>query len=186
MRKLLNAILYVTRGGIAWRLLPVNFLPWQTVRLFSPLDGKRYLDALHDALRDRTRRKAGRKEQPAAACLDSQSVKTTALAGEKGFDAGKKIQGRKRHLRVDTLGLVLVVVVTAASVQDREGAKLGLQALSDSCKQVRLVGSMGGIAADCRIGCWSGLNSCSKLSCAPIPRKASGCSPGAGSWSALF
>jgi len=128
LRKLLN----VTRGGIAWRLLPLDSQSWQKVYgYFLRWTENGTWTRIHDALRDRTRRKAGRKEHPTAACLDSQSVKTKALAGEKGFDAGKKIQGRKRHLLVDTLGLVLAVVVTAASVQDRDSAKLVFQALSD-------------------------------------------------------
>jgi putative transposase len=94
MRKLLNAILYVTRGGIAWRLLPLEFPPWQTVYgYFRRWTENGTWKRIHDALRDRTRRKAGREECPTAACLDSQSVKTTALAGEKGYARARKSTG---------------------------------------------------------------------------------------------
>jgi putative transposase len=82
MRKLLNTILYVTRGGIAWRLLPLDFPPWQTVYgYFCRWTENGTWTCIHDALRDRTRRKAGREEHLTAACLDSQSVKTTDYAG---------------------------------------------------------------------------------------------------------
>ena len=120
LRQVLNAILYVTRGGT-----------WHRI---------------HETLRACVRRKVGRHKHPTAACLDSHSVKTTALAGAKGYDAGKHIQGRKRHLLVDTLDLILVIVVTAASVQDRDGAKLVFQALPGSCKKLRRIWVMGDIA----------------------------------------
>lgn len=145
LRKILDAILYVTRAGGAWRLLPLDFPPWQTVYgYFRRWTRDGTWQRIHETLRAYVRYKAGRHKHPTAACLDSQSVKTTALSGDKGYDAGKHIQGRKRHLLVDTLGLMLVIVVTAASVQDRDGAKLVFQALSGSCKKLRRIWVDGG------------------------------------------
>jgi putative transposase len=89
-------------------------------------------------------RKCGRHKQPTAGCLDSQSIKWTAVPGQRGFDAGKKINGRKRHILVDTLGLLLTVAVTAASVQDRDGARLLLRHLPGGCKKLRRIWVDGG------------------------------------------
>jgi transposase len=101
-----------------------------------------------DGLRDRVRLAAGRVAAPSAAIIDSQSVKAaeTVAGASRGFDAGKKINGRKRHIAVDTLGLLLVVLVTAASMQDRDGARPLLQQLAASCQRVRLVRADGGAA----------------------------------------
>src|SRR5215467_5339918 len=127
-RELVDAILYVTRSGCAWRLLPHDFPPWQSVYGYF----RRWRQAgvwkrLHDALVVTVRHVEGRDRQPSAAILDSQSVKTTEQGGPRGYDAGKKVNGRKRHLLVDTLGLLLCVVVHPADIHDRDGAKLVLE-----------------------------------------------------------
>lgn len=122
-RLLVDACCYVVRTGAAWRMLPKGFPPWQNVyRTFRRWSEQGKFERMHDRLRAQWREREGRTEEPSAMVLDAQSTRSSPQGGEHGYDAGKKVKGRKRHLVVDTLGLVLAVSVTAASVQDRAGA----------------------------------------------------------------
>jgi len=144
-RSLLNAIFYVVKAGCAWRLLPSDFGPWQTVYgYFRVWSQDQTWTFMHDVLRDCVRKTAGRRVAPTAAIVDSQSVKTPDQAGERGYDAGKKISGRKRHLAVDVMGLMLAVVITPASVQDRDGARPLIRTLVSLYGRLQIIWADGG------------------------------------------
>jgi putative transposase len=148
-RRVLDAILYVLKGGIPWRLLPWNFPPWKTVyHVFRAWSRDGTWAALHDALRVCVRAGEGRAAQPGAAIVDSQSVKSDGHGGPVGYDAGKKIKGRKRHLLVDTLGLVLGVVVTPADCPERDGAQAVLRRVGGWFKRLRKLWVDGGYAGE--------------------------------------
>jgi putative transposase len=126
LREILNAIFYIVDGGIKWRSMPHDLPPWQSVYYYFRQWTKTGLwEQLNTTLREQVRGKAGRNPEPSAGAIDSQSVKTTeeAAPDTRGYDSGKQIKGRKRHLLVDTLGLVLKAIVLSASLQDRDGAQ---------------------------------------------------------------
>jgi putative transposase len=127
LRRILNGVFYLLRTGCAWRYLPREYGPWSTVFHYFRLWRKAGTwERVQAALRERLRSRLGREATPSAAIIDSQSVKTTEQGGPHGYDGGKKVNGRKRHILVDTLGLLLKVAVHPASQQDRDGAKLVL------------------------------------------------------------
>ena len=141
MRQVINAIFYLVVSGIQWRMLPKDYPKWQSVYSYFRIwrDDDPW-QRIHDTLRAEVRRKEGRHKHPTAGSLDSQSVKTGINPdGVRGFDGGKAITGRKRHILVDTCGWLLDVLVTSAEVQDRDGARSLLQTLTGFCKKLRLI-----------------------------------------------
>ena len=148
-RLIIDAILYMVKGGLQWRLLPGDFPPWQTVyHVFRKWTRDHTWAWLNAQLRTRVRKQQGRKPPPTAAILDSQSVKRDAHGGAVGSDAAKQIKGRKRHLLVDTLGLVPGVPVTPASTTERDGARLLLQGVLGWLASLRLLWVDGGYCGD--------------------------------------
>ena len=130
LREVLNGIFYITRGGGAWRMMPKDLPPWSTCYdYFYKWRNDGTWSRINDALRTQVRHKAGRPKSPSMGIIDSQSVKTTEQGGPHGIDAHKKVNGRKRHVMVDTMGMVMAAVVHSAGIQDRDGAKLVLEQL---------------------------------------------------------
>lgn len=139
-RRILNAILYVVRTGCQWRQLPHDFPPWKTVyTVFWRWRRAGVWRKVNDALRERVRKGVGKRPGPTAAVVDSQSVRTVEGGVERGYDAGKKITGRKRHVAVDTLGLVLAVFVHGASWQDHDGVCFLLAELRGRFRRLKVL-----------------------------------------------
>jgi transposase len=156
-RAIIEAILYLDRTGCAWRYLPSDFPPWKTVYgYFATWRDDGTLKRLHDALRAQVRTAAGRNTEPTAAVIDSQSIRAadTVPKASRGWDNAKKVNGRKRHIAVDTGGLVLAVVITAANVQDRDGARPLLWNLHRACKKIVLIWADAGYTAG-KLAAWA-------------------------------
>ncbi len=147
--EIINAIFYMLRTGCAWRHLPHDLPPWQTVYWhFRRWHDDGTVDRIHDALRDRLRDADGRDPAASAGIVDSQSIKAadTVATPTRGYDAGKRVNGRKRHIVTDTLGLLMIVAVTTASVQDRDGGRVVLDRLRFTMPSMVTVFADGGYA----------------------------------------
>lgn len=147
LREVVNALLYLASSGGAWRLLPKDFPPFSTVqKYFYGWREAGLLRTISNSLVMAAREAEGREASPTAGVIDSQSVKTTESGGIRGFDAGKKINGRKRHIVVDTIGLMVGLVVHAADIQDRDGAPAALKTILERWPWLRHVFADGGYA----------------------------------------
>jgi putative transposase len=146
LRKIVNAILYLIKTGCQWRMLPKDLPKWgMTYYYFRSWKKQGIIEKIHNALVKLLRKGEGRKGQPTAAIIDAQSTKATLVSGEsRGYDAGKKVKGIKRHIIVDTMGLILAVVIQSASLQDRDGAKPVIEKLKGNWKRITKMFGDGG------------------------------------------
>jgi putative transposase len=147
LREIMNGLNYLGRTGCQWRMMPHDLPPWQTVYdYFSQWRDDGTWERINREMRIEIRELEGRNGEPSAAILDSQTVKTTEMGGERGYDAGKKTKGRKRFILTDTLGLVLVVMVVAANNQEVHGARLLLDNLKLLFPRLQKIWADGGYA----------------------------------------
>ncbi|MEU9455390.1 IS5 family transposase [Streptomyces sp. NPDC048277] len=150
-RQMPDAIRYLVAGGISWRAMPVDFPAWARVyAFFRRWREHGLITEFHDRLRGRVRERQGREAEPTAGIIDAQSVRAAATvpAASRGYDGGKKVPGRKRHIVTDTLGLLLVVAVTAANIADRDAAAGLLERLRRLHRDITLIWADGGCTGD--------------------------------------
>lgn len=172
-RLVVDTILFVLLSGCQWRMLPHDLVPWQTAYgWFRTWTEQGVWDRVHDTLRDQVRIDDGRDPQPSAAVLDSQSAKSSEGGEAIGYDAGKRVRGRKRHLLVDTNGLILRSVVHSASVQDRAGAKLVLTEITREFPLLGLVWVDGGYVNSVDQGLVAWARATANLQVVAVPRDA--------------
>jgi putative transposase len=140
LRYILNALFYITGSGIQWRMFPKEYPKWQSVYCyFRKWTSEGLIEELHEQLRCMCRKQTGREASPGLGLTDSQSVKTSSMTAEKGYDGGKKIQGRKRHTVTDTMGFIMAIVAHSADIQGRAGAKPVLEALQFKYPRLRKI-----------------------------------------------
>lgn len=176
LREIMNALVYVARTGCQWRMLPHDFPDWQVVYdYFRDWRDDGTWQRLNDVLRIEIRVGLGRKAEPSAAILDSQTVKSTEMSRERGYDGGKKTKGIKRHALVDTNGLLLALMILPANIQDPAGARQLLAAVKDQFPRLKKIwadtiyrGTLIPWVSWCAVGCWT-------LSNAPTKPKAFKC-----------
>jgi len=146
LRDIFNAIFYLLKTGCQWRMLPLNFPPWNTVYYYyRRWKTNGLIEEIHEVIRNIVRKITGRQESPSAACIDSRSVKTSRSGGVcRGVDGGKKIKGRKQHIVTDTLGLLLAVVVHAANIHDSKSAPEVISRLKGRFSRLKKIFADGG------------------------------------------
>jgi len=128
LRRVWNALSYITKTGCQWRMMPANFPPWQLVYYyFRKWDAEGIIEEVHDVTHEKVRKSFGKESSPSLGLMDSQSVKTSSMTIEKGFDGNKQVNGRKRHIMTDTMGFLMALVIHNANINDRVGAKLVLE-----------------------------------------------------------